>query len=212
MTAAPIVDATASRRRSRVFITRYLAPALPSEALRAELWTHRVPSNGFPRPTTTKTDLTIVVGRLHYSLRLPPKCPFQGEASALPASSLCFLVPRYQFASRTLGVGGIGGQYRTFPIHPRPPPIDEGHEPLIGPAQLAVLPFEHPFLIPVLASERRPAPSWQQTSARSLRCGRRFACRNTKRVASRGDRGPGLEGAMEISCPSTRKSVSAKGG
>jgi len=50
MTAAPIVDTTASRRRSRVFITRYLAPALPSEALRAELWTHRVPSNGFPCP------------------------------------------------------------------------------------------------------------------------------------------------------------------
>ena len=112
--------------------------------------------------------------------------PISGGGISASASSLCFLVPRYQFASRTLGVGGIGGQYRTFPIHPRPPPIDEGHEPLIGPAQLAVLPFEHPFLIPVLASERRPAPSWQQTSARSLRCGRRFACRNTKRVASRG--------------------------
>ena len=38
---------------------------------------------GFRAYKNTKTDLQVV-GRLHYSLRLPPKCPFQGEASARP--------------------------------------------------------------------------------------------------------------------------------
>src|SRR5664279_3530832 len=46
----------------------------PSCALQ---WVSVPPRNHENRPNW-------LVGRLHYSLRLPPKCPFQGEASARP--------------------------------------------------------------------------------------------------------------------------------
>src|SRR5450759_2921702 len=103
MTAAPIVDATASRRRSRVFITRYLAPALPSEALGDELGTHRVPSNGFPCPHNHENRPNNCCRSVALLAPPPPEVPISGGGISASASSLCFLVPRYQFASRTLG-------------------------------------------------------------------------------------------------------------
>src|SRR5674476_923235 len=84
-------DGSANRGRHREQTQKpSLHHSIPSTrvAVRSPSWRTQDPSCALQwvsvPPHITRKPTYLLVGRLHYSLRLPPKCPFQGEASAHP--------------------------------------------------------------------------------------------------------------------------------